>query len=1222
MPAFKRSRSAIEPAQSASSSSGASGSATSSPSPWKRIRDFVVAPFSPSPSSKRRRTHSNLSDAPQHAASGFIELDPSSDNPAAPATLPADQEGSLRYPSLDRLQEHDRNRTVSSGASSTNRVLRLYPSLPSLPRSNSESAEDDQAVPEQHTAAEPAPFQFSRETSQRLIEILDRNDLSRSPDGVELDMEAQRAREKARVDREMAAILADSRRSPASFGAKGKARATEDGIVAASNDSAASEGPTDQDVDEIEALVASDKGEQLGDFGGAEADLSVPMATPSEDGDAKEDELAASIKEPPSADDAIPSDEASTDANVLVDLHTDSTNVDSDQLEAALPDVGGEAAPVAANADQSATEAAAESEPASSFGAANEHTSDVAEAAAAFVRDLIAAGQSSQHKEPTSTDMDAESLGAAALGDDADASMQEPQQDEANVEFEQAPHLDSHVPMLAGTAPSEGDHEKVDGSSQHSDASSDDSDDSSDLDRAGDDDDGHGVEVDELESADEAEAGTDDEEDEDEDGDGDHGEESEDEEDEEEDADEDAAEDGDSGEDEIILVQGSHPASATASSELEAGETDDASSVGPVGDDEEAAAESSVSAVALRPLPNGADVVDLTGEDDDERDVAADTSDVKFSPANAARVGQLLQRRSQADSPSRRRPRHSALVGPMTMEAIQKEHQHAFSFDSSLHDRSSLYSGHDGGYGDADDDDDGRSERSAADSVREIGRRVQTMKLFKPRSGKRLSSGGLGFPRAPSSVGGSSSVGSFANSPQPKMRSSSYTKKNHIFSGEHIRAVSMNNRMNLRRRVKQAWAQVNSLRKVHKVPTINLEVFEGLARKGAEVQRIVQAENDRDFAKKLQTQDDYVESFLRRLKQREEDAGSLMPLPAHKLSEIERLKREQRERARKLRGVLGRRPLPDRLPDNAEAEVDEIFRRRGKIASIPGAQVDDKDVRKLLPYQWLNDEVINFYGNLVLNRANDAEKKRQEGIKKAAQAQPPDDATHDAAGKGKKKKQERPYDPALDAYWRVHFFSSFFWENLKNRGFDGVKRWTRKVDIFSKDIVLFPINLGNSHWVCGAINFRERRFEYYDSMGIENRKAYALMRSYVVSEGLDKKKRRIDLRGWRNRFSRETPQQENGYDCGVFAAMTLEQISRRDPRKRIPPPVEVKWVEASGDDGEESEVGSSDDDDDGGARAQTHDDDDDEYEWNFRQHNMPYLRRRMAYEIATTQLLE
>lgn len=39
-----------------------------------------------------------------------------------------------------------------------------------------------------------------------------------------------------------------------------------------------------------------------------------------------------------------------------------------------------------------------------------------------------------------------------------------------------------------------------------------------------------------------------------------------------------------------------------------------------------------------------------------------------------------------------------------------------------------------------------------------------------------------------------------------------------------------------------------------------------------------------------------------------------------------------------------------------------------------------------------------------------------------------------------------------------------------------------QIDIFEKDIVVFPINLRNVHWICGAINFKDKRFECYDSM--------------------------------------------------------------------------------------------------------------------------------------------
>lgn len=50
----------------------------------------------------------------------------------------------------------------------------------------------------------------------------------------------------------------------------------------------------------------------------------------------------------------------------------------------------------------------------------------------------------------------------------------------------------------------------------------------------------------------------------------------------------------------------------------------------------------------------------------------------------------------------------------------------------------------------------------------------------------------------------------------------------------------------------------------------------------------------------------------------------------------------------------------------------------------------------------------------------------------------------------------------------VHAFNTFFFTKLKAAGYQAVKRWTKKVDVFSVDILLVPIHLG-VHW-CLAVS--------------------------------------------------------------------------------------------------------------------------------------------------------
>jgi hypothetical protein len=64
-----------------------------------------------------------------------------------------------------------------------------------------------------------------------------------------------------------------------------------------------------------------------------------------------------------------------------------------------------------------------------------------------------------------------------------------------------------------------------------------------------------------------------------------------------------------------------------------------------------------------------------------------------------------------------------------------------------------------------------------------------------------------------------------------------------------------------------------------------------------------------------------------------------------------------------------------------------------------------------------------------------------------------------------------------------------FYSTLKDGGYGKVKRWTKKLkkgpsgavrglcaNIFDLDLLVVPINLMNSHWCCGAINFKQKRF--------------------------------------------------------------------------------------------------------------------------------------------------
>lgn len=164
-----------------------------------------------------------------------------------------------------------------------------------------------------------------------------------------------------------------------------------------------------------------------------------------------------------------------------------------------------------------------------------------------------------------------------------------------------------------------------------------------------------------------------------------------------------------------------------------------------------------------------------------------------------------------------------------------------------------------------------------------------------------------------------------------------------------------------------------------------------------------------------------------------------------------------------------------------------------------------RDIATLLGKTWLNDEVINFYMNLLTERG---ELRANEGLPK------------------------------------VYAMNTFFVPRLLQSGHSGVRRWTRKVDIFTYDILPVPVHVGGVHWCMAIIHLRDRSIKYYDSMGTPNPKILSALEQYLREESLDKRKRPFDTSGFLVESVRDVPQQNNGSDCGVFSCMFAEFICR------------------------------------------------------------------------------
>ncbi|NXK37650.1 SENP5 protease, partial [Piprites chloris] len=161
--------------------------------------------------------------------------------------------------------------------------------------------------------------------------------------------------------------------------------------------------------------------------------------------------------------------------------------------------------------------------------------------------------------------------------------------------------------------------------------------------------------------------------------------------------------------------------------------------------------------------------------------------------------------------------------------------------------------------------------------------------------------------------------------------------------------------------------------------------------------------------------------------------------------------------------------------------------------------LDMDDLATLEGQNWLNDQIINMYGELVMDAVPE----------------------------------------------KVHFFNSFFHRQLVTKGYNGVKRWTKKVDLFKKTLLLIPIHL-EVHWSLITVNIPSRIISFYDSQGIHFKFCVENIRKYLLTEAKEKNRPEF-LQGWQTAVTKCIPQQKNDSDCGVFVLQYCKCLALDQP---------------------------------------------------------------------------
>lgn len=244
-----------------------------------------------------------------------------------------------------------------------------------------------------------------------------------------------------------------------------------------------------------------------------------------------------------------------------------------------------------------------------------------------------------------------------------------------------------------------------------------------------------------------------------------------------------------------------------------------------------------------------------------------------------------------------------------------------------------------------------------------------------------------------------------------------------------------------------------------------------------------------------------------------------VPLPPNRIASIFSAEFERREKERKAleRGP----PRPARIIPTGSAVRTPTMEWMKKVAmamhtpqrtvvakSLSGDNLCQEDIATCVkPLAWLNDEIINSYMTVLIQYLR--------------------------LSTGNMAQNERP---------RFHAFNSFFYSTLRDKGYQGVRRWANRARIGGEglldvDTVFVPVHQ-SSHWTLLVVRPVDRTVEYFDSLGQRGKRQYEVIKDWLRGELGSK----FDEEEW-SLLPSMSSYQDNGSDCGVFLLMNAKAVA-------------------------------------------------------------------------------
>ncbi|CAG8135174.1 unnamed protein product [Penicillium olsonii] len=231
-------------------------------------------------------------------------------------------------------------------------------------------------------------------------------------------------------------------------------------------------------------------------------------------------------------------------------------------------------------------------------------------------------------------------------------------------------------------------------------------------------------------------------------------------------------------------------------------------------------------------------------------------------------------------------------------------------------------------------------------------------------------------------------------------------------------------------------------------------------------------------------------------------------------ADFERLEKERL--ARELDGQRPSRVVPSGQPVRSLSqkwaskvrEAERCKQSQVVATTLAGHEICQKDIITCVrPMAWLNDEIINSYLAILVHYLRQLN--------------------------GNLGPNDRP---------RFHSFNTFFYSNLRDKGYQSVARWATRAKIgrenlLDVDTVFIPVHEVN-HWTLMVVRPVDRTIEYFDSLGSAGAYQVKSIKAWLRGE-LGPKYKEEEWTVLKSVSSR----QDNMSDCGVFLLINAKAIA-------------------------------------------------------------------------------